>query len=434
MVNPDCISACETDCRILINYLIENYPLSKMNPSYEDDLAWYVTELLNHQLQPLIDELPSTFDGYGSRISTLIETICKSEPSYIPRQVEIPQFLCLKSELPSHSLELRSIMDSIMEDTKELPGQMTDGWYKHRNSRITASSAWKIFGSQAQLNSLIYAKCEPKPVGTNGPCMSGPLYHGVKYEDVSIQIYEERFKTKVGEFGCKDHPKHTFLAASPDGINVTPSSCKYGTMVEVKNVVNREITGIPKFEYWIQMQLQMEVFNLPFCDFLETEIREYESYAEFSSDGSFSQSLLGQQKGMVMSFYKADRSLVHEYSELQWTYDQAEEWSKDMMVKHKEDTWISNSYWRLVKILITGVQRNSAWFEASLPYLIKTHETIMSEKESGAYKGRVAKSRKTKVADVATMPSKCIVPGFEQSTPISTCKKVSSNKTLTFDI
>ena len=58
----------------------------------------------------------------------------------------------------------------------------------------------------------------------------------------------------------------------------------------------------------------------------------------------------------------------------------------------------------------------------------------MIEKESGAYKGRVAKSRKTKVADVATMPSKCIVPGFEQSPPISTGKNASSNKTLTFDI
>ena len=30
-------------------------------------------------------------------------------------------------------------------------------------------------------------------------------------------------------------------------------------MLEIKNPVSREITGIPKEEYWIQMQLQMEM-------------------------------------------------------------------------------------------------------------------------------------------------------------------------------
>lgn len=37
-----------------------------------------------------------------------------------------------------------------------------------------------------------------------------------------------------------------FLGASPDGINIEPNSEKYGVMLEIKNIVNREITGIPK--------------------------------------------------------------------------------------------------------------------------------------------------------------------------------------------
>ena len=45
---------------------------------------------------------------------------------------------------------------------------------------------------------------------------------------------------------------------------------RYGRLVEIKNIVNREITGIPKKEYWVQMQLQMEVTDLDECDFLET--------------------------------------------------------------------------------------------------------------------------------------------------------------------
>ena len=45
-------------------------------------------------------------------------------------------------------------------------------------------------------------------------------------------------------------------------------------MLEIKNIVNREINGIPKKEYWIQMQLQMEVCDLGECDFLETRFKE----------------------------------------------------------------------------------------------------------------------------------------------------------------
>ena len=50
----------------------------------------------------------------------------------------------------------------------------------------------------------------------------------------------------------------TFYLASPDGINIKADSPYYGRAVEIKNPVSREITGIPKKDYWIQMQIQME--------------------------------------------------------------------------------------------------------------------------------------------------------------------------------
>ena len=51
-------------------------------------------------------------------------------------------------------------------------------------------------------------------------------------------------------------------------------------MLEIKNIVNREITGIPKKEYWVQMQMQMEVCAIyEECDFLETRFKEYENEA-----------------------------------------------------------------------------------------------------------------------------------------------------------
>jgi hypothetical protein len=47
-------------------------------------------------------------------------------------------------------------------------------------------------------------------------------------------------------------------------------------MVEIKNIVNREITGIPSQAYWIQMQFQLEVCDLEACDFFETRFKEYD--------------------------------------------------------------------------------------------------------------------------------------------------------------
>ena len=81
--------------------------------------------------------------------------------------------------------------------------------------------------------------------------------------------YEKTYNTTVGDFGCISHTDYEYIAASPDGINIDDTSPLYGRMLEIKNTVSRVITGIPKLEYWIQMQIQMEVCDLNECDFLE---------------------------------------------------------------------------------------------------------------------------------------------------------------------
>ena len=55
-------------------------------------------------------------------------------------------------------------------------------------------------------------------------------------------IYEDMYQTKVGDFGCLQHKKHKFIGASPDGINVEHTNARFGHMVEIKNIVNRDIT------------------------------------------------------------------------------------------------------------------------------------------------------------------------------------------------
>jgi hypothetical protein len=94
-------------------------------------------------------------------------------------------------------------------------------------------------------------------------------------------IYQAMYNTKIQEFGCIRHRDHAFIGASPDGVNVDPESERYGRMLEIKNPVNRELTGVPKPEYWVQMQGQMEVCDLDECDFLETVFKEYENEEAF---------------------------------------------------------------------------------------------------------------------------------------------------------
>ena len=171
---------------------------------------------------------------------------------------------------------------------KPQPEQRTKEWYQFRYNLITASNAYKAFENQSTKNQLIYEKCQPLNPNLTGNSddikeivmvnTNSTLHWGQKYEPLSLKIYEDTYNTKVDDFGCIQHDTYKYVGASPDGINVDQSSPRYGRMLEIKNIVNREIDGIPKKEYWVQMQLQMEVCDLDECDFLETKFVEYNDY------------------------------------------------------------------------------------------------------------------------------------------------------------
>lgn len=103
---------------------------------------------------------------------------------------------------------------------------------------------------------------------------------GEKYEPVSNDLYCYRMKAKTFEFGMIPHKSVdlNFLGASTDGIAVSPEGKL--TNIEIKSPFSRHITGIPKPEYWAQMQLQMEILNLDETHFIESKFREF-SLEEF---------------------------------------------------------------------------------------------------------------------------------------------------------
>jgi putative phage-type endonuclease len=265
--------------------------------------------------------------------------------------------------------------------TRPQPPQRTDAWYKFRHNLITASNAYKAFETQSSINQLIYEKCQPlKTADTDSFSyvnVKSPFHWGQKYEPMSVLLYEDRFKTTIEDFGCIQHDKHSCLGASPDGINVDALSPLYGRMLEIKNVVSREITGIPKTEYATQMQLQMEVCNLDVCDFLETKFIEFGSETDFYNDVS------DKTKGVIVYFVR-DAKPFYAYKPLNIvSRSDIELWEQETMEKHKNLVWIQNIYWRLDVFSCILVKRDKVWFESHIEHLEKVWKIIEEERVTG---------------------------------------------------
>jgi putative phage-type endonuclease len=281
-------------------------------------------------------------------------------------------------------------------ENKPQPEQKSKEWYIFRHNLITASSAWKIFKSQSTINQIILEKCKSIDVGKYDIVnTSTPMHHGNKYEDVSIMFYEYKYNTKIRDYGCIQHDTYKFLGASPDGINVDPKSDLYGRMLEIKNPTSREITGIPKEDYWIQMQLQMETCDLNECDFLETSFKEYESEEDFMNDGTFTYSSNDELKGTMVYFMK-DGKPIYEYMPLYISTDEYKLWYDNVMEKHANLSWISNIYWRLEKYSCILVLRNKEWFKHAVPHIGNVWSIITKEKVDG-FEHRMPKKMKPRL-------------------------------------
>ena len=292
---------------------------------------------------------------------------------------------------------------------KPQPDQRTSEWYRFRHNLLTASNAWKAFESQACVNQLIYEKCKPLKEHEEKEHVNtaSPMHWGHKYEPVSRMVYEHMYKTRVADFGCLQHDVHLFLGASPDGINVDPASQRYGRMVEIKNIVNRDITGIPKKEYWIQMQLQMETADLNECDFLETQFSEEGDDEVHEGKNEVGKNEVGKNEvcndalltGTMIYFMKCGRP-HYEYAPIGLNRDETEAWFTDAMERNQAHMWMKTIRWRLEKMSCILVLRNKLWFQHAIRVLDDVWRTIVKERANPeGYEHRAPKRRSPPVTN-----------------------------------
>ena len=300
------------------------------------------------------------------------------------------------------------------------PVQRTNEWYSFRWNLITASNAWKAFKTQSTINQLIYEKCQPlktidldtfneeiKMVNVNTT-----LHWGQKYEPLSVMMYEHMYDSKVEEFGCIAHSKYKFIGASPDGIIIKSNTGRFGRMLEIKNIVNRIINGIPKYEYWVQMQLQMEVCDLNECDFLETKFTEYIDYEHYQNDvfvgddtsvnddTILTKTKEGNFKGTIIYFHTKDGSPKYEYMPLNIiSLKDVGLWEENTISKYCSEPYnyifMKFIYWKLEQLSCVLVLRDEEWFKNNVGQLENIWNIIEKERISG-YQHRAPKKNTKK--------------------------------------
>jgi putative phage-type endonuclease len=164
----------------------------------------------------------------------------------------------------------RLILADLLKNRPGVP-QRTPEWYEARKTVITASDAAQALG-QGKFGTQLEFFHRKLGLVTVDYSNLPPLQWGVKYEPAAIYVYRHMFGVRVHDFGLLMHPDHPFIGASPDGIN------EHGVMLEIKCPYRRELDGTVPTQYYMQMQLQMEVCGLDDCDYFECEFQELDEY------------------------------------------------------------------------------------------------------------------------------------------------------------
>ncbi len=152
-------------------------------------------------------------------------------------------------------------------------------WYQNYSKVLTASEFVALFSQTKRRKDLVYSKVNPVCEQSSIFRLACPtdemnaLSWGIRFEPVIKQLLEYRDKCKIFEPGRLQHSSNTHLAASPDGVIESSSQPQQiGRLVEIKCPYSRVIGGEIPSEYWIQMQIQMEVADVDECEYIEATI------------------------------------------------------------------------------------------------------------------------------------------------------------------
>ena len=271
-------------------------------------------------------------------------------------------------------------------ETIPQPEQRTPEWYEYRKNRLTASDLWSVMDSnESKMYDILKKKC-----GVEQPYKLGPaLLHGIKFEEVATWIYQRRNEVVIVEFGCLPHQFIPYFGASPDGIcGVKSKNTNYiGRMLEIKCPKSRIITGFIPEGYRAQIQGQLEVCDLEFCDYMECDIQVYPSKESFLEDSyvytdrdgvqvtDYTRTKSGNEKGAIFeTFNRETKSFKYEYTYKEMSsIDAIDSWEDplfDIVISDDNLEHAGTTLWYLNNISTILVKRDREWFTTNF-YKIK---------------------------------------------------------------
>jgi hypothetical protein len=141
----------------------------------------------------------------------------------------------------------------------------------------------------------------------------------------------------------------------------------------------------------------METCDLDACDFVETQIKEYDTEDAFWQDEQ------RETKGIVLTFMPADENQVQKpmYKfmplDIPLTLEDTQRWIESTVIA--EHRLHETKYWYLEIFSCVTVRRNRRWFQTAVPQISQIWDTILNERENG-HEHRAPKKRLVKTSAI----------------------------------
>lgn len=277
--------------------------------------------------------------------------------------------------------------------------QRTDEWIAEAKNMITASeigAIWKGSGTRA---ALVRKKATPPAPYVQQQAVRRDITNamdwGVRYEPIVKDILQKELDITIVDLGRIRHKTIERLGASPDGLIVRGPQELIGKLVEIKCPPTRIINDTIPFEYWCQMQLQMEICCRPACEFVEAKFKELDA-----DKVSVEESKKGRAGWISLEAHQD--TLLHRYvyhNEINPPFNNDEKW-----------VYIETYGWQLEHMRRITQKRDKGWFEGIQMDLQKFWEDV-EECRAGTWKGPETKRRK-----VVKEEGKCCIQEDESIT------------------
>lgn len=301
----------------------------------------------------------------------------KKQSSYLPTNVEKQVNFIAESMLLSNYTEEIDVEEQLnwLEKVGKAHHQRTPEWYSFRKKVITASSLGKIFESENSNYAFLKEKVLPEKNFTS----SKATEFGKRFEDTAQRVYEDITQTKVSEYGCIPHKSIGHLGASPDGIVTETYKYSYllGRMLEIKCLYSRSLIGIPKYIYWVQCQIQLEVCDLEYCDFFECNLKEFNTLNELLNYVDLKNITY---YGILIELYDKDQIKIKELkSNIKNTKQSITKWyDKNVDYALESDYSIVFKCWAIEKYSRMTIQRNREWFDSVKDQINNFWDNVMT--------------------------------------------------------